>query len=70
MMMMYFGFWNPDLGFHVWNPKVYGDDNVGFHQKLMDYKDMETDHYFITIYKIALFSIIFVFILLALPHST
>jgi hypothetical protein len=24
MMMLYFGFWNPDLGFHVWNPKVMG----------------------------------------------
>jgi hypothetical protein len=44
MIMLYFGFWNPDLGFHVWNPKVYGDDNVGFHRKLMDYKAMETDH--------------------------
>jgi hypothetical protein len=44
MITLYFGFWNPDFGFHVCNPKVYGDDNVGFHQKFMDYKAMETDH--------------------------
>jgi hypothetical protein len=40
MMMLYFGFWNPDLGFHVWNPKVMGmimlyfgfwNPDLGFH---------------------------------------
>jgi hypothetical protein len=24
MIKLDFGFWNPDLGFHVWNPKVNG----------------------------------------------
>jgi hypothetical protein len=40
MIKLDFGFWNPDLGFHVWNPKVMGmimlyfgfwNPDLGFH---------------------------------------
>jgi len=30
MINLDFGFWNPDFGFYVWNPKVYGDDYLVF----------------------------------------